>query len=200
MKIRILEEPDSPWGDYGRILYHGMTCHLPRTNDGRLQLERTAPFVPPISFPGISHLVVTNECKRKLETAGLAGFGFQTVSKARIVDCPWHNWGLNSEEPLEYPETGEPKDYILRREHSPVLATSIGELWEIVLTEAAESERRPQNNYRWDDEIYLVLDSWSGADIFLASGVGYIYVSERAQKWFMENYSENVRFRDCLLK
>ena len=200
MSIRILGKPRSPWGDYGDVLIHGMTSHLSRTVDGRLQLERTAPFVPPISFPGISDLVVTDECKRKLENSKLVGFSFRTVSKARIVESTWHNWDLNSESPAEYPESGEPEDYILMREHSPILESSIGEIWEVLLTESAKTERSVQEERRWDDPIYLLMNSWTGADLFRASNVGYIYASEQAQKWFNETYPDYVRFSDCLIK
>jgi len=33
------------WGDYGDILQHGMTAHLPRV-DGKLALERTGSYIP----------------------------------------------------------------------------------------------------------------------------------------------------------
>ena len=38
MSIRILDAPESPWGDYGTIAVHGMTAHLGRDSAGALQL------------------------------------------------------------------------------------------------------------------------------------------------------------------
>src|SRR5262249_4504338 len=55
----LMSPPESPWGDYCEILVQGMSTHLPRKN-GLIQLERTGPFVPPISFPGIADVVVTD--------------------------------------------------------------------------------------------------------------------------------------------
>src|SRR5262249_59136768 len=74
-----------PWGDYGSILVSGMSAHLPR-KDGLIQLERTAPFVPPISFPGIGDVVVTNAFRAELEASELTGFTFIPIVKARIVE------------------------------------------------------------------------------------------------------------------
>jgi hypothetical protein len=45
------------WGDYGDMLRHGMTNHLDRSGES-LQLERTGPFVPPVTFPGASGFLV----------------------------------------------------------------------------------------------------------------------------------------------
>ena len=38
-----------PWSDYGSILVHGMSGHLARSA-GRIQSERTGPFIPPLLF------------------------------------------------------------------------------------------------------------------------------------------------------
>ena len=48
------------WGDYGSMLIGGMSGHLPR-RDGLIQLERTGPFVPPMTFPGIGVVVVNDQ-------------------------------------------------------------------------------------------------------------------------------------------
>jgi len=61
----ILDNAEVPWGDYGSILLTGMTRHLSRKN-GLLQLERTAPFVPPIVNSGAGNIVVTNTFKVEL--------------------------------------------------------------------------------------------------------------------------------------
>ena len=196
--IRILERPESPWGDYGDILRHGMTSHLGPASNGLAQLERTGPFVPPISFPGFD-IVVTDGFRTKLAESRLTGFGFQAVHKARIVDLPWHTWDLNAEDPAEFPESGEPEDYIYERDHSPDLADRLGPIWRLVIPEAADIERE-QNEDRWNDRIYLVVSSWSGADIFHARGVGYYFVSDAAQAWLAKEAGDNVSFRECPLR
>src|SRR5262245_38701308 len=198
MAIRILERPESSWGDYGDILWHGMASHLDMMPDGLLQLERTGPYVPPISFPGFE-IVATDECRRRLEASGLRGLAFKPVRKARIVELPWHTWDLDAEEPPEYPESGEPEDYVFAREHSPALADAMGPLWQLVLTEGAETEREPTDD-PWNDRIYVRTTTWTGVDIFRAAGVGYVFASDAAQAWFSKELSEFVAFRDCLLQ
>jgi len=80
-----------PWGDYGSILASGMSAHLPR-KDGLMQLERTGPFIPPISLPGIGDIIVTDAFRAELESSGLSGFTFAPVMKARIVELNWEAW------------------------------------------------------------------------------------------------------------
>jgi hypothetical protein len=198
MPIRILEASEGPWGDYGDILRHGLSSHLEESPDGLLQLERTGPYVPPISFPGFE-VVVTDGCRRQLDASGLTGFAFKPAHKVRIVDLPWLTWDLTADEPQEYPDSGEPEDYLLEREHSRELADAIGPLWQMVLSEAAETERE-QADFRWDDRVYLKTHTWTGADIFRARGVGYVFVSDAAQDWLSQHFSEHVSFRDCPLR
>ena len=119
----------SHWCDYGDILYNGMTGHLGRKK-GALQLARTGPFVPDIFVSGVADILINDSVKRQLE-AILPSLVFVPVVKVQIVDLDWHTWDLSAEEPLEYPKTGGPEDFILGREHDPALSELIGPIWEI---------------------------------------------------------------------
>lgn len=198
MKFYILGEPDVPWGDYGSILLSGMTSHLSR-EDGLLQLERTGPFVPPISFPGISEIVATDTMKAKLETSGLTGFTFQPVIKRHIVHLEWETWNKEAPEPPLYPDTGEPEDYILLQPHSPSLAEEMEPLCEVVLQPTASVERVSVGPRPWDVEIHVLLSSWDGSDFFRANGVGYNYLSEKAKLWLEEEVHDWVKFEEALI-
>ena len=90
MNVYTLTRPAAPWGDYGSVLIYGMSMHLPRVA-GLIQLERTGPFVPPITQPGLE-IVVTDAFKARLEASGLTGFGFQPVLKRDIVQLEWERW------------------------------------------------------------------------------------------------------------
>jgi hypothetical protein len=98
-----------------------MTSHSSRDGD-KLRLERTGPFIPPISFPGISDVLVTDSIRGELDVAGLSGFSFREVVKHRIVRLDWHNWDKDAHEPVSYPAGGEPENYILGCKHSPEVA------------------------------------------------------------------------------
>jgi hypothetical protein len=62
-----------------------MTAHQERIRDGLLQLERTGPFVPPVTLTGLEDLLVTDAFRSRLEHSPLAGTGFRPVQKTRIV-------------------------------------------------------------------------------------------------------------------
>ena len=96
-KFYTLEGKSHAWGDYYDILMHGMSCHLDR-DGGIIQLERTGPFVPPISLPGIGDIVITAEFRGKLEASGLTGLHFQPVIKKLIVWSDWETWNDEAEE------------------------------------------------------------------------------------------------------
>ena len=200
MKIYILEAPYSFWGDYSDILVHGMASHSKGLFKGSLLLERTDPYIPPISFPGIGDIVITNEFKEKLESSGLSGFTFLPVIKERIVELDWQEWDDTSDDPPIFPDTGEPEDYILERPHSPDLAEKMGQLWEVLIEENARVEKVEPKNIFSDTKIYLISDSWNGDDIFRAHDVRYVYLSEKAKNWFRENAGKHVSFREVKLK
>ncbi len=177
MTIYMLSKPNVPWHDYGDILVHGMAAHLERYQD-LLQLERTGPFVPPISFPGITEIVVTDTLKHDLECMEFTGLTFRPVLKAHIVHLDWHLWNGAADEPPEYPVSGEPEDYILERPHDPALATAIGALWEV---------RVP------------VTSEWSTLDWFMREGLGYVYVSDAVKHWLEQRVGQWAQFKPLVL-
>lgn len=165
------------WGDYGDILQHGMSMHRPRI-DGRIALERTGPYIPQITLPGICDVVLTSEARKLLESSKLIGFSFLPVEKVHIVELHWEEWDLTAIEPAEYPESGEPEDYILSNPHSPAIANALGDLWEIAVLQT------PQ----------LDLSTWNDEDLVKGSKYGPILFSERARDWFSEHWGEYLQF------
>jgi hypothetical protein len=186
------------WGDYGDILQHGMTAHLDRTG-GRLSLERTGPYMPPITFPGIGDVVLTSEGRAMLEASGLSGFSFQPVYKARIVSLAWQDWNLSTDHPPEYPKSGEPEDYILERPADAGVARKMGEIWEFVIPVTA-SIGRPERMVESFQELYVERNSWNGAEVFRGDGYGGVLVTERAKAWFEEHLGVYTRFDEFQVK
>ena len=192
--IYILRYPELPWGDYGHLLHCGMTVHLGRSND-LLQLERTGPFVPPISIP--DDVVVTDRFKKAIEKSGLTGFAFKPVIKKHIVKLEWEKWDKSSEDPPEFPESGEPEDYILERNHSEELAAQIGNIWEFYTDEKALIEREQIEKNDWDMKIHIVASSIPNTDFFGGVDVGYMYLSKNAKLWLEQNFYEYVSFKEA---
>ncbi len=190
--LYILENRVMPWGDYGDILLSGMTAFPDRDAQGRLLIERAGPFVPPLVLMPLGEIVITETLRPALEASGLSGIRLRPAVKGRIVALPWHTWDWGAQEAAEYPESGEPEDYILGRPHDQTIASHMEPLWEVRLGEHARTERTPVGPRRGDGDIWLVRASWDGADWFKAAGVGYVYASERAKRWLEHTVGEWV--------
>jgi hypothetical protein len=187
-----LEIPFITWGDYGHELHHGMAGRDEQSE--LLKLERTGPFVPPISFPELPGIVVTDSFRATLETSKLTGFTFLPVIKHHIVDLDWSEW--KSDEPDLYPESGEPEDYILEAPHSPEIGEQMLELWELMVEETAHVQRIEDPTVEYGVILTLLKETWNGDDFFRAPEVGYTFVSEKAKLW-LENYAKNlVEFKE----
>jgi hypothetical protein len=182
------------WGDYGHILQHGMTSDLTRV-EGRLALERTGPFIPPITLPGIGEVVLTSSARKLLESSGLTGFSFKPVQKVLTVELHWENWDLTAEEPPHFPDSGEPEDYILGQPDSPSASAALGDLWEVFVP-ATATILRPKAAVDSYKELRLDLSTWNGADLFRSDGYDSILLSERARDWFSEHWGEYVDFQE----
>lgn len=169
-----LRTPTFPWGDYGRILVSGMTGHRPRTENGLLQLARTAPFVPPITLQA-GNLLVTDDFRIEIDRSPLVGLGFRPVVRAHIARLDWRHWDQNAVEPAKYPESGEPEGYMLDSPHDPLLAEQIGPIWEVVVPEVAESTE--------SDLVRYSHSTWT------------IYLNERAKQWLEQHAGDWLSFR-----
>jgi len=184
----------SEWGDYAQILQQGMGVHSAKV-DGKLQLERTGPFIPPITFPGLRGFVMTAEAKASLEKSGLSGYTFRAVDKKLIVKLPWEEWDLSAPEPAWYPETGEPEDYILGQPHSREAAEALGDLWEVEIVPSVKVLRNERivGTYR---DLTIDSSTWDGSDIFASKDVGYTFFTERGQNWFFGQFGECIDFEE----
>lgn len=182
------------WGDYGDILQQGMGAHSEEVH-GRMQLERTGPYIPPITFPGLGGFVMTSKARSMLELSGLNGYSFRQIDKKLIVELHWEEWDLSSSEPAFFPETGEPEDYILGQSHSPQAAAAMGDLWEVTVPRTV-TVLRPCRIVESYKELTIDSGTWNGDDIFASEDVGYTFFTERAQNWFFGHFGEYVDFEE----
>jgi hypothetical protein len=176
MKLYQLKNKKAPWGDYGELLLAGMTMHKERKN-GLLQVERTGPYVPPMIVSGLWDIIVTDKIKAELDLAGLQGIKFAPTLKTRIVLIDWTTWNFENDEPLFYPDSGEPEDYILGKPHSAELSGQIGLLWELVIHKSGH----------YSDNGDFTPGPLS-FDIFMPENRGYIFATEKAKQW-IEQYA-----------
>jgi hypothetical protein len=181
-KFYEVQRPLVPNGDNGDILVHGWAPDRVR---GTLVVERSGPFVPPLSQP-TRKLVVTDVFRKQLEGSGLTGLKFATVQLRKVPWIEWRQWEPYG--PLEFrpPAGGEPENYLLRRKHSEKAAKAVGKLWELRLapgiTVLRDGVCRPKGR------------TWTGLDFFSAS-VPFTYrffVTERACDWLLDHVPEWV--------
>lgn len=181
MALYVMTPKIAPWGDFGRVLVHGLSAHLPR-RDGLIQLERTGPFIPPLSFPGVADVIVTTPMRSMLEAAHLAGVSFKLVCKARVTRVVWTDW--NREKPPAFvPPSGKPEDYILSLPDDRALADAMGDLWELDAQTVGSARRElavgQPSKYR-----FIVTVPPSTPDVFHSDGLRYMFVTSRARDFF----------------
>jgi len=129
MKRSVVEQCDL-WGDYGYVLISG---YAKRREDGRLDIDRIGPFLPPISFPRVVFArlpVVTHTFRERLVTR-FPALHFEPVVKHLIVRLHWHEWPRDTHRPHQLPRDGEPESYIRGRPHDDQVAEEMPQLWEI---------------------------------------------------------------------
>ena len=114
--------------------------------------------------------------------------------QARIVEYHWEQWDLATEKPAEYPETGDPENYILARPHSPLIAEQLGELWEVILPEDAEVEGVRIGRGIW--EYRVDHSTWRGSHLFRAKGKRHVIATEEAKTWLEYRAGEWVSFQE----
>jgi len=180
------------WGDYADILQHGMTAYQDRDGEN-LTLQRTGPFIAPITLPGIGDMLLSSDARKVLESSGLTGFSLRPVKKGHIVQLHWEDWDFDAEEPPEYPESGEPEDYILERPHSPTAAVELGEIWEVVVPTTV-TILRPQRIVESYRELKIDLSTWNGSDLIRGEDYGGILFSGNAREFFSEHWGLYVQF------
>jgi hypothetical protein len=163
LQIFRLKNKPGPWGDYGSILINGMTRHLSREGD-MLQLERTGPYIPSVTMPGIHDLVLTDLAKQTVSQL-LPSLQFRPVEKVHIVYSNWHEWDCKSEEPLVYPDTGEPEDYILEQPHDPIVASELGDIWEVIadIVPGIQGDNLVFNKAQYAGQHFICADDFGGS-------------------------------------
>lgn len=171
-KFFAMESVRSPWGDYGDILLNGLVEATECVGPPIIRILRTGPYVPPMTQP-FGFIIVTDEFRRDLERSQLTGFDFEQTQYGKVVRLDWQTWSTDTNEPMSYPETGEPEDYILGCPHDPTLLAQMPRLWALAVRPTPELQVQGTHSFR--------ADRHPGTDI--AREHTLHWVSERMKVW-----------------
>jgi hypothetical protein len=186
VQLYTLKSARPPWGDYGSVLWHGLAD---KAREGKtLYLKRTGPFVPPITFPWPT-IVVIESLRRALDKETLSGYDWQSVVKKRIVALDWTQWDLSADDPAKYPAGGEPENYILGRKHDPQAASAMAELWNLYVPSTPGLQR---------EGGAVDLSYYSGQDICRGHELGHVYISDRFRLWLEGHVSKWISCQAAL--
>jgi hypothetical protein len=180
------------WGDFGDILIGG-TGQREQGKEGRFLLERTGPFMPPISFTVQGCVIVTTNFRNKLSER-FEELIYRPVTKKKVVEIHWEEWGRHWP-PQEWPPGQYVSDYIHKGKHSPRAAKALGKLWEIVLpfdVKGAAHDLGQPGHYRYTVD----LTTWNGERFFrLHPFDSQIVVTDEVARWLRGQVPEWVSFK-----
>jgi hypothetical protein len=160
----------APWGDYGRMLIHGMANRQP---DGTLEVSRCGPLVPPVFLPaGTRSLVLRDSVITSFEQC-LGRGRLSVVSKRKIVTLNWERWDRSAFLPEQRPPDGEPENYIVRGVHSAAMNEQVGPLWEAIVTSA---------NPHVDEVSHAIYTTPKAVGILVGTAVA-AWLAENAGEW-----------------
>lgn len=178
--------PSAPWGDYGLVLVHGLSRHLPKKGD-TLQLERVGPYVPDFTLPSRRDAIFTTKAVQDFATWNARGqeASFVEVHKAKVVALDWSSWDRSSALPTQLPSNGEPIGYLDQGAHDADLSDAIGDLWVLqapTFGDVNVRRERPLGAGR----LTVLLDDDPPPTIFRATGSGYVLTTSDGAAWLRE--------------
>ena len=183
------------WGDLSEPLVCGLTSDKGRTSNGRLHLERTGPFVPPIM---VSAYILVSDNFRPRVLERFPEVSFEETFLAKIVELHWEKWDRH-EKPIIWPKGPDPNDYIILEPNAPELLEKIPTIWEVLMDQGAHSTFVPGPSGKRLDKV-LVLDpgSWNGNDLFWIRPRSFDIpiVTESAKEWLEETVAEWGSFEE----
>lgn len=185
-----MASPPKLWGDYGlTVLASGISSHLPRTQDGLVQLERTGPLMPPFTLPAA--IIISDEMRRLLESARLGVFDFKPVIKTRIVEFYWDPASAGPPH-VDFDGRG-PSSIILDGEHSDTCSESLGDVWELILPRVdgfSVTIKKIKGLERYECN-QRSLSFWKGPHLFypdpgrhcIVTDIGKEFLEKECHKW-----------------
>jgi hypothetical protein len=193
----------SLWGDYGNTLISGFARRELPGNP--LLLQRTGPFLPPISFPYTSleagRVIVSDAFRSVLELRRFSGVSFRNVVKERIVKLDWHLWNLDAADPKKYPSGGEPGNYVLNKRHDPKAAMQMRDAWELrppIVPMYVNHLEDPRGGFL--NEFVAYTDLTEFPPLFHTNNeYAYIVANSEVRDWLEQQVGKWVKFGELRL-
>ncbi|MCP4777999.1 MAG: hypothetical protein GY880_27580 [Planctomycetaceae bacterium] len=173
----------------------GMTMHVGPAADGTTRLERTGPFIPPISLPA-RNVIVTDSFRNQIDSSGLFDMQYLNVIKHHISEFKWEHWDRSVDIP-EFPDGGEPEGFILNFPHSEHAAEQMGPIWEAGLQRGAATASKKIAGHR-RRKIMVDESTWDGQNFFQSKTQGWKIVTEPGRQWLETNAGEWLTFDPCI--
>jgi len=169
-------------------------------------LVRPGPFIPRITMPSGSDLVVTDRMKGAMEAAGLGDLLFREVYKYHIPELHWEQWDKNQDVPeSEWPDQ-EVEPWLLSLPHSPSASAELGTLWDIQLPFGASAQPTEEVKPR---KYKLLIDplTWTGSHFCTVGNPSgspkharWVVVSTTGREWIEEHARDWFEFEPCVIK
>jgi len=182
MKFYIAENKKMPWGDYGEALCYGYLNEMTEDYIAQLdvpELERTGPYIPMLYIVNFTKLIAVEAIKNILCDGNIMGIKKVVEPlKKHIVEIEWKEWDLNSENPLFFPSSGEPEDYIWEGAHDEKIAKNMPIVFCLEIEKNCSLEQISDIDDS-DNYAELVLVGEPSLDIFCPENRLYVIISER---------------------
>jgi hypothetical protein len=159
-----------------------------------LQLRRTGPLVPDVTFPSIGNVVVRDWLRADLLGSGLSGATFSPAPVVCAVPFNWQAWGTGTATQPADPPEGDWANLLLRGNHDRALAARMEPLWWLRPKSWGQSLSRPENGRYSRHRVALLCGEGEAPDFFHARGTKYMFVSERTKAWLSEVTPDSVEF------
>ncbi|MCY4764677.1 hypothetical protein [Klebsiella aerogenes] len=184
--IYLLENRKVAWGDWGDILWEGLTIHDPQS--GRMYIERTGPFTP-MAYLSNNYFILTDSAKNLLERSALSGVTVDyEIEKRKIVKLNWQSWDYNKHITQYLDVIGCPEDIILQGVNDRVLFKEMPAYW---LASIGKRLHLSIDKSLLSDEpsdYVFIDDGVKGEDFYLGVERSGVYVSQRARMWLKDNF------------
>lgn len=195
----ILRAAPHAWGDYGKILVHGISNRrTPRDCSTEVLLRRGGPGVAPMTIPSPSDIIISSSLHAGIAASGLSGARFRPVRKVHVVRCKWSRHMEMMGSLPELPSSGEPED-LLDQPHDSLAEKELGDLWELVVDRYGIGSSRIVTRRPLRYEVHLAIERGVAPDFFRPNALLQVAVSARAREWLEPRVGPEIEFQPVVV-